>query len=146
MLKRRHLSTEGEEKTPISSSEEINGFLGKETVFEGKLAFQGVFRLEGKFDGEIFESGTLIVGESAAIKGKIEAHTIIIHGRVDGDIHARERAEVHQTGRLYGNLHTPILIINEGGIFDGNCKMEGVLPKENDFHHPSHKVNQTLSA
>ncbi len=59
---------------PPSVPEEISAFLGKETSFEGKMTFQGVFRLEGRFEGEIFESGTLIVGESALIKGKVGVH------------------------------------------------------------------------
>ena len=68
--------------------EEISAFLGKETSFEGKMTFQGMFRLEGRFEGEIFESGTLIVGESAVVKGKIGVHTIIISGLVEGDLYA----------------------------------------------------------
>ena len=63
--------------------EEISAFLGKETVFEGKMTFEGVFRLDGKFEGEIFESGTLIVGETAVVKGKIGVNTLIIKGQVE---------------------------------------------------------------
>src|SRR5512147_2845438 len=84
--------------------EEISAFLGKETSFEGKMTFQGMFRLEGRFEGEIFESGTLIVGESAVIKGKIEVHTLIINGYVEGEVYARGRVEIHSAGKLYGNL------------------------------------------
>ena len=58
--------------TTPPASEEISAYLGKETLFDGKMTFEGVFRLDGKFEGEIFESGTLIVGETAIIKGKIE--------------------------------------------------------------------------
>src|SRR4030066_218480 len=109
---------------PPSVPEEISAFLGKETSFEGKMTFQGMFRLEGRFEGEIFESGTLIVGESAVIKGKIGVHTLIINGYVEGEVYARGRVEVHSAGKLYGNLITASLIISEGGIFEGYCKME----------------------
>jgi cytoskeletal protein CcmA (bactofilin family) len=107
------------------STDEISAFLGKETVFQGKMTFQGVFRLDGKFEGEIFESGTLIVGESAEIKGKVGVHTLVILGRVDGDVHATSRVEIHSKGTLCGNLFTPVLVISEGGLLDGTCKMEG---------------------
>ncbi len=69
---------------PPLTSEEISAYLGKETLFEGKMTFEGVFRLDGKFEGEIFESGTLIVGESASIKGKVGLNTIIINGHGGG--------------------------------------------------------------
>jgi len=117
---------------PPPTSEEISAYLGKETVFEGKMTFEGIFRLDGKFEGEVFESGTLIVGETAIVKGKIALNTIIINGLVDGDVYAKTRVEIHSTGKVLGTLFTPILIINEGGIFEGNCKMKGVLDKKED--------------
>jgi len=128
-----------------SPSEEISGYFGKEVVFEGKMTFEGIFRLDGRFEGEIFESGTLIVGETAVVKGKIEAHTIIINGHVEGEVSAKGRVEIHPTGKFYGNLLTPIFTINEGGIFDGHCKMEGRLDKEKDLHLPSPQVDHPLS-
>jgi cytoskeletal protein CcmA (bactofilin family) len=108
----------------VPSGDEISAFLGKETVFQGKMTFQGVFRLDGKFEGEIFESGTLIVGETAAIEGKVGVHTLIILGRVNGDVHATSRVEIHSNGILRGNLFTPVLVINEGGLLDGTCTMK----------------------
>ena len=96
------------------------------------MTFEGVFRLDGKFEGEIFDSGTLIVGETAIVKGKIGINTIIINGLVEGDVYAKVRVEIHPTGKVYGKLFTPILTINEGGIFEGHCKMEGVLDKKED--------------
>jgi len=137
---------------PLPASEEISAFLGKETVFEGKMTFQGFFRLEGKFQGEIFESGTLIVGETAVVKGKIGVSAVVIHGLVEGEIQAGSRAEIHSTGKLYGNLFTPVFVIHEGGIFDGHCKMEqpsetGERVEEEDKLRPLfQKKNQPLSA
>lgn len=132
--------------TPPPAPEEISAYLGKETLFEGKMTFEGVFRLDGKFEGEIFESGTLIVGETAIIKGKIGIDTIIINGLVEGDVYAKARVEIHSTGKVYGNLFTPILTINEGGIFEGHCKMEGMLDKkEKNLDLLSQKVDHPLT-
>jgi cytoskeletal protein CcmA (bactofilin family) len=90
--------TKGNGKLP-SPSEEISAFLGKETVFEGKMTFQGVFRLDGKFEGEIFDSGSLVIGETALVKGKIEVKTLVVHGVIE-DVHAG--SEIHPTGRSMG--------------------------------------------
>ena len=133
--------------TPPPSSEEISAYLGKQTFFEGKMTFEGVFRLDGRFEGEIFDSGTLIVGETAIVKGKIGINTIIINGLVEGEVYAKVRVEIHPTGKVYGKLFTPILTINEGGIFEGHCKMEGVLDKKEDnLDLLSTKTNHSLSA
>jgi cytoskeletal protein CcmA (bactofilin family) len=133
--------------TPSPTSEEISAYLGKETLFEGKMTFEGVFRLDGKFEGEIFESGTLIVGETAIVKGKVGLNTIIINGLVEGEVYAKTRVEIHSTGKVYGKLSTPILTINEGGIFEGHCKMEGIIDKKEDnIDLLSTKTDHSLSA
>jgi cytoskeletal protein CcmA (bactofilin family) len=122
---------------PPSAPEEISAFLGKETLFEGKMTFQGVFRLDGRFEGEIFESGTLIVGESALIKGKIGVKTIIINGCVEGELHSEERVEIHSTGKFSGTLITPLLVVNEGGFLNGHCKMGTEVTREEEPHSPN---------
>jgi cytoskeletal protein CcmA (bactofilin family) len=135
----------GEKSSP--DSEEISAFLGKETSFEGKMTFEGVFRLDGKFEGEIFESGTLIVGETAAVKGKIGVNSIIISGLVEGEVYAKERAEIDPTGRLHGNLLTPTLVIKEGGILEGHCRMEETVDKKkDDLDHLLQEANHPLSS
>jgi cytoskeletal protein CcmA (bactofilin family) len=103
--------------------EEINVFFGKDTVFNGKMTSEGVFRLDGKIEGEIFHSGTLIAGETAVVKGKMEVNTLTLNGIVEGEVNAKERMEIHSKGKLYGTISTPVLVIQEGGVFDGNCKM-----------------------
>src|SRR3972149_3628378 len=137
----KSLFTKGGSK-PSPASEEISGYLGKEAVFEGKMTFEGVFRLEGKFQGEIFESGTLIVGETAVVKGKIVVNAIMINGLVEGEGCAKARTEIHAAGKLYGTLVTHALTVNEGGILDGYCKMEGTSHQEDDLHLISHKDNE----
>jgi cytoskeletal protein CcmA (bactofilin family) len=118
--------------TPPPAPEEISAYLGKETFFEGKMTFEGVFRLDGRFEGEIFDSGTLIVGETASVKGKIGLNTIVVNGVVEGEVYAKTRVEIHSMGKVHGSLSTPTLVINEGGIFEGHCKMEGVFDNKED--------------
>jgi cytoskeletal protein CcmA (bactofilin family) len=132
---------------PSSAPEEISAFMGKETSFEGKMTFEGVFRLEGKFEGEIFESGTLIVGETAAVKGKIGVNSIIINGLVEGEVYAKERVEIDSTGKFYGSLFTPALVIKEGGILEGHCRMQHTPDKEEDAsHHYSEEADHHLTS
>jgi cytoskeletal protein CcmA (bactofilin family) len=131
---------------PSPTAEEISAYLGKETVFEGKMTFQGIFRLDGKFEGEIFESGMLIVGETAIIKGKVGVDSIIINGLVEGDVYAKTRTEIHSAGKVRGNLFTPVLIVNEGGIIEGHCKMEDVIgKKENHLDLLSPPIDHSLT-
>ena len=108
----------------LGQKEEVKAFLGKGTEFEGMLTFEGTVRIDGKFSGEIFAKGTLILGESSQLNAKIEANKVIISGEVNGNINAVSRVEIHAPGKVYGNIKSPILVIDEGVIFEGNCQMK----------------------
>jgi cytoskeletal protein CcmA (bactofilin family) len=105
------------------SSEKIDVFLNRDSAFEGKMTFEGVFRLDGKVVGEIFDSGTLILGETAIVRGTLGVNALILDGRVEGEVNAKERVEIHSKGKIYGTIVAPILVIQDGGIFEGDCKM-----------------------
>ncbi len=109
--------------------DEMNAFLGKDIDFKGKFSFNGTTRIDGKFSGEISSSGTLIVGESATIRSQIHVAEAIINGEVHGDISAENRIEIGAPGKLFGNIQTPRLVIEEGAIFEGDCRMENVGEK-----------------
>jgi cytoskeletal protein CcmA (bactofilin family) len=87
------------------------------------MTFKGMARLDGKFDGEILSGDELVVGESAIVNAEIKVGTVIINGQLNGNVSTTVKAEIHSTGRLCGNIVTPVLVIEEGGIFDGMCKM-----------------------
>jgi cytoskeletal protein CcmA (bactofilin family) len=121
--------------------DEINAFLGKDTEFEGKFSFTGAVRVDGKISGEIFSSGTLIVGESAVIHSQIHVADIIISGEVHGDIFAERKIEITVPGKLFGNIKTPKLVLEEGVIFEGNCKMRNI--KKETEKDPALSQNKT---
>lgn len=106
------------------TSGDLEAFLGKNTSFEGKMSFEGMVRLDGRFDGEIFSGDVLIIGETAVVNAKIKVGTLLIDGKVTGNVNAKDKIEIHSTGKLNGNINTPALVIKEGGVFDGTCKMD----------------------
>jgi cytoskeletal protein CcmA (bactofilin family) len=129
-------------KTP---KEEINAFLGKDTEFEGKFSFTGAVRIDGKFTGEIESSGTLIVGEAATITSQIRVADMIISGEVNGDVVAENKIEISVPGKMFGNIQTPKLVIEEGVIFEGKCKMQELGKDKKKELSPSLKENEGLS-
>ena len=106
------------------SEKEIDAFLGKDTEFVGQLVFNGGVRLDGKFSGEIYSSGNLIIGETAIIDAEIKVDSITISGSINGNIEAKNRIELYPPAKLSGNIRSPVLVIKEGVFFHGNCQME----------------------
>lgn len=110
----------------MKNRDQINAFLGKDTEFEGKLSFKGAVRIDGRFTGEIYTDGTLIAGESAVINSEIHVSHIIISGEIRGNIFADKRIEIHAPGKVYGNIQAPVVVLDEGVIFEGNCRMQKI--------------------
>ncbi len=110
-------------KTKDDGSEEFTGFFDKGVRVEGTIEAAGVFRLDGPMKGNILSSHSLILGEGARLEGQIEGNHIVISGKFDGVIFAKGRVEIKAKGVVTGEVHTPCLVIEPGGIFDGRCHM-----------------------
>lgn len=106
-----------------AKSGELNGFLDRGSSFKGELDFEDTMRIDGKFHGKIMSKNELIIGESATIEGDIHVGRVAISGTVVGKIVAEQRVEIHRNGRVYSDIETPALVIEEGAIFQGNCAM-----------------------
>jgi cytoskeletal protein CcmA (bactofilin family) len=120
-------------KTPIGTparpgdtavnEEAVQAHLGKGSRVEGKLTFEGSVKFDGQVEGEILAQEAVIIGDTAVIAAQINAETIIVKGKVTGDITARKRVELRAPAKLMGNITTPSLVINEGVVFEGHCSM-----------------------
>jgi cytoskeletal protein CcmA (bactofilin family) len=99
------------------------GFLDRAVRLEGTLEVKGTFRLEAEVKGTIISTQTLMLGEGSRMEGQIEGNHVIISGRFDGVIFAKGRVEIQPKGIVTGEIHAPCLVIEPGGIFDGQCHM-----------------------
>jgi cytoskeletal protein CcmA (bactofilin family) len=112
----------GKSQTEVPN--DIRGFLGEGTEIAGEVTFAEILRVDGYISGKITsESGVLLVGERGKIKATVEAGSVSISGMIEGTISAKSKVEIHQTGRVYGDIFTPALIIEHGAVFDGKCHM-----------------------
>jgi cytoskeletal protein CcmA (bactofilin family) len=107
-----------------SAAGEITTLLGRGATFEGKLTFEGTVRIDGRFKGEVFSDDTLVIGEGAQVEAAIDVGEVIVQGTVVGNITAKRSIEIHAPGRVKGDLHTPVLQIDKGVIFEGRSFME----------------------
>jgi cytoskeletal protein CcmA (bactofilin family) len=112
-----------EEAPPKPTEPGPIAYLYKGSRVNGQLSFQGAVRIDGSVDGEIQCQGTLTIGEGADIRAKISGRVVILRGRVEGNVTAKERLELIAPARLVGNVDTPRLLVTEGVVFDGNCAM-----------------------
>jgi cytoskeletal protein CcmA (bactofilin family) len=102
----------------------LSGFVGSGTVITGEASFKSMLRVDGRFSGRITSgTGTLIVGSGGQVDANIEVSVAQIHGVVNGDIIAGQRIELGRAAKVSGNIQTPSLVIEQGAVFEGSCKM-----------------------
>ena len=102
----------------------LSGFVGGGTVVTGEANFKAMMRVDGHLSGRVSSSsGTLIVGANGKVDANIEVAVAVIHGTINGDIIATQRLELGRAAKVNGNIQTPSLIIEQGAMFEGSCKM-----------------------
>jgi len=114
----------------IGSGSSVNMKQRPSAVYEthpeltGEITFKDMVRVNGHVAGTVYsKTGTLIVDTGARVDARVDVQVAIVSGTVKGDIIARERVELGPTSKIYGNIWTRSLVIKDGAIFEGVCRM-----------------------
>ena len=108
----------------------LTAFIDEGSEIEGKYGFSGTVMLNGKFKGEIASTDTLIVGERGVVSATVRVGTAIIDGELVGNVVATERIELKGKARVFGDLEAPVIVVHEGVLFEGHCRMTKTKPAE----------------
>lgn len=106
-----------------SIEEETETIVGASVNLEGNFSSKGNVIINGTVTGKVITEKNLTVGEEANVKADLEGENVIVAGKVEGNIKAREKLEIQASGKVFGDLNTKTLSIAEGAIFSGQCKM-----------------------
>lgn len=125
-------------ESSLINSNKIDTLIGKNTVIEGSLNAEGTVRIEGKLKGDVNISGNLIVGDVGSVIGNVKADSVLLSGVIEGNITVENHLHLTSSSKLTGDIEAKNIIIDEGAVFNGNCKMvvpvaeaEAAAAKEN---------------
>lgn len=120
----------------------LSGFVGAGTTLSGEANFQAMLRVDGHLSGRVASTdGTLIVSAGGQVDADISVAIALINGTVNGDVIATKRIELGRVAKVNGNIQTPALVVEQGALFEGNCKMVQLRqeqespPKHEDAAH-----------
>jgi cytoskeletal protein CcmA (bactofilin family) len=102
---------------------DLSAFIDEGSQIDGKYTFSGTVMLNGKFSGEIQTDDTLIVGEKGVVNAHIHAGNVVVSGEITGNVTATERVELRSTARVFGDVEAPVIVVAEGVLFEGHCRM-----------------------
>lgn len=99
--------------------------IGKSVVVKGELSGSEDLIVDGEVEGSISLRGqTLTIGPNGRVRANIEARNVIIHGRLNGDIHATERVDLRKSASLSGDISTARISIEDGAFFKGGIDIQ----------------------
>jgi cytoskeletal protein CcmA (bactofilin family) len=104
------------------NTEKLESFIGSNSAFRGDVDSKGTLRVDGVVEGNI-TADWVIIGEKARIVGNIMARGIVVGGKIDGNLTAKEIVEIKNKGQINGEIISKKLVVSEGGIFDGKSTM-----------------------
>jgi cytoskeletal protein CcmA (bactofilin family) len=126
----------GARQAKPSRAREFTSHVNDGTEVEGKITFTGTVLLNGRVRGEIVSNDALVVGEKAVINASIRGVIVEVSGEVVGNITATDRIELHPSCRVYGDIEAPVVIIDEGALLEGQCRMTKLRPSESAVAAP----------
>jgi len=97
--------------------------LGPDVEIKGNIKFTGELAFEGKLDGEIHTDGTLNLGDGAVVNGNITATSVVVRGKVNGNITAKEKIDIKAKAELFGDIRASKLAVEEGVTFVGKTEV-----------------------
>src|SRR6185436_17037948 len=106
--------------TPTNNSKNV---LNSDVELKGSLKFTGEMTFDGKLDGDINSDGTLNLGDNAVVKGNINVNSVVVRGKVNGNISAKEKIDIKTKTELFGDIRAPKLTIEEGVTFVGKTEV-----------------------
>lgn len=118
----------------------INSIIGEGAAFSGDISMSGLFRIDGDFRGNIDKADKVLVGRNGRAECSIHAATVVVGGVVKGDIYSTEKVVVLSTGMVLGNVSTPRLLVEDGVVLNGRCKIISFQEKKNLETDSSHSA------
>ena len=103
--------------------EALNGFVDTGCTIRGELEFAESFRLDGRVEGQVRSAAELVVGERGVVDGEIDVARCLVGGEVHGTIRASERVILHGTAKVWADIHTPALVMEDGALLEGRVVM-----------------------
>src|SRR6266480_98346 len=97
--------------------------LNSDVELKGTLKFTGELTFDGKLEGDINSDGSLNLGDNAVVKGNINVNTVVMRGKVNGNVSAKEKVDIKSKTELFGDVRAPKLVIEEGVTFVGKSEV-----------------------
>ena len=101
-------------------------WVGKALLIQGKVTSTENLTIDGRVEGTIdLGDHSLTIGSGASVQADLVAQSIVISGEVAGNVKASVKVDLHATGSVKGDIHTPLMVMADGAVVTGNVDVAG---------------------
>jgi cytoskeletal protein CcmA (bactofilin family) len=122
----------------MARGESLNGFVDSGCTIRGELEFSNYFRVDGRVEGTVRSRSELVVGEGGVVEGEVEVARCVVGGEVRGSVRASEQVLLHAGAKVWADIQTPALVMEDGAFLEGAVSMDSKDVKKN-----TNKVSST---
>ena len=105
------------------SNTNISTLIGEGCRIEGNISAKDSLKIDGEIQGNLNIEGSVIIGEKSHVQGDVRCADLVVFGRLDGNIHARQ-LQLKQSAQIYGNIEAHILQVEPGAVYQGTVAMQ----------------------
>jgi len=102
----------------------LNGFVDSGCTIRGELEFKTYFRVDGRVEGKVRSQAELVIGEGGVVEGELEVARCVVGGEVRGIVRATEQVMLHATAKVWADIQTPALVMEDGAFLEGAVTMD----------------------
>ncbi len=122
----------------MARGESLNGFVDSGCTIRGELEFSNYFRVDGRVEGTVRSRSELVIGDGGVVEGEVEVARCVVGGEVRGTVRASEQVLLHAGAKVWADIHTPALVMEDGAFLEGAVSMDSKDVKKN-----TNKVSST---
>lgn len=117
----------------MNLSKKVGTIIGAGTIVDGNITCDGdVAHIDGTINGDIYCTGAVVVGKEGEVNGNITTASLSLAGVLNGNVKAAEKVEILSRAKLYGDVETSGIAIEDSAVFMGRCIMEEPVEEKND--------------
>jgi cytoskeletal protein CcmA (bactofilin family) len=107
----------------MAANNDVKNILNSDVEFKGNIRFNGELTFDGKLEGDISSDGALNLGDNAVVKGNITANSVVVRGKITGNVTAREKIDIKSKTELFGDIRSARLVMEDGVTFVGQTEV-----------------------
>ena len=107
----------------VRSAETLNGFVDSGCTIKGELEFSNSFRIDGLVEGSVRSRSELVIGDDGTVEGEIDVARCLVGGQGRGTIKASEKVVLHASAKVFGEIHAPAVVMEDGAFLEGKVDM-----------------------